>query len=366
MKNLFKIFLLSVLLFASFTLNGQEVERDTIVIGRIEFTVNTLNIVKNECYEHFVNEVIPLVRDNKDRVVKAMVVGSASPEGRKERNRALASGRAMKALPFLREVLSDSLINIVSDSELFLQMSKCKEEDFKIRRGTYIEIWISGKNEHVIDTLRIERIDTVYIHDTLYVHDTVYIEKPFKRIPILAIKTNLVSDLLITPNVQAELYTHLWGLSLEFDYTFPWFHKDYDDYFYYQILNGTAGIRKYLNNKYNGHYFGIYANTAIYDICPFDKDKGWQGEVYGAGISYGYVFQNKKHPRLKFEPYIRVGWFNTKFDTYHASQPWDGKYYYNWYLRASDFVPRRFNMNYFGPTEIGFNFTFDLICLRKY
>ncbi len=345
---------------------GQMVEKDTVITGRVEFVVNTNRIIDNDCYSQFANEILPMVHYNEDRVIKVMIVGSASPEGNPERNRYLSKIRAEKVLDILSKFISKEKIDVVSDGELFLQVSRCKKEDFKVRRGVYVEAWIEGVSTHTVNTLKLERVDTLYIHDTLYLHDTVYIEKPFKRIPILAVKTNLVSDLLVTPNIQAELYTHLWGLSLEFDYTFPWFHKDYDKYFYYQILNGTAGIRKYLNNKYNGHYFGIYANTAVYDICPFDKDKGWQGEVYGAGISYGYVFQNKKHPRLKFEPYIRVGWFNTKFDTYHASQPWDGKYYYNWYLKASDFVPRRFNMNYFGPTEIGFNFTFDLICLRKY
>lgn len=366
MKKLLNIILSVTMLFSSMVLRGQEVERDTVIIGRLEFVVNTTKIIKNDCYDHFVNEFIPTLFFNEDRIVKVMLVGSASPEGPKERNLYLSRARALETLPFLKNIVPAEKLNVVSDSELFLQMSKCRKEDFDVRRGAYVEAWIRGKSKNRVDTLRFERIDTVYIHDTLYVHDTIYIEKPWRRIPILGVKTNMLSDVLITPNVQAELYTHLWGLSLEFDYTFPWFHKDYDKYFYYQILNGTVGIRKYLNNNYTGHYFGIYANTAIYDICPFDKDKGWQGEVYGGGLSYGYVFQNKKYPRIKLEPYIRVGWFDTKFDTYHASQPWDGKYYYNWYLRASDFVPRRFNMNYFGPTEIGINFTFDLICLRRY
>lgn len=335
------------------------------IAATIEFVVNTDTVIENDRYAHFKEDVIPYIIEHHDDIDVALLVGSASPEGNKTRNEYLADIRAKKMLKLLDGIIPDEKIHVVSDGKLFLSLAKCEQGDYPRRRAARLEIWFKERASH-IDTLRLERIDTVYIHDTLYTHDTIYVEKPWRRVPILAVKTNLLSDALITPSIQAELYTWLWGLSLEFDYTFPWFHKDYGTYFYYQILNGTVGIRKYLNNKYTGHYFGVYANTAIYDICPFDKEKGWQGELYGAGISYGYVLQNKRHPRVKFEPYIRFGWFNTKFDTYHASQPWDEKYYYNWYSRASDFVPRRFNMNYFGPTEIGVNFTFDLICLRRY
>ena len=257
-------------------------------------------------------------------------------------------------------------MNIVNDYEFFLEKTGYDRKIRKKLRAVYIEIQLKKNPEIItqIDTLYIKDIlrDTVYIDNTVI--DTVYM-KP-ELIPILGLKTNLTGDMLMTPNIQAEIYTHLWGLSLEFEYSFPWWNKDYDTYFYYRLLNGKTGIRKYLNNEYTGHWIGIYANTAIYDICLFNKDKGYIGDLYGVGLGYGYVFQNKKHPRVKFEPYIRAGWFNTKFDTYHASQPWNDRYYYNWYQRASEYVPRRFNMNYFGPTEIGFNFTFDLICSRKY
>ena len=363
LKNIFKTLIICIMLFASVNLFGSEAKKDTVLVGRLEFVINTATVIENEQYEHFANEMLPLIEENKENVMKVMVVGSASPEGNKARNRVLETIRSERATFLLSRVIDRDKIEIINSSEMFLHVSKREDSDFAARRGVYIEVWLHRPEIYErVDTIRIEKRDTLYSHSI----DTIYIEKPWKRIPILAVKTNLASDIVATPNVQAELYTWLWGLSLEFDYTCPWWHKDYGSYVYYQLLDGKAGIRKYLNNKYNGHWIGVYANTAIYDFCFWNKDKGWQGEVYGAGLGYGYVFQSKKYPRIKFEPYIRVGWFNTKFDTYHASQPWNEKYYYNWYLRASDFVPRRFNMNYFGPTEIGFNFTFDLICLRKY
>ena len=343
-----------ILLFLNgFCLIGQNKLSTTV-----EFVVNTDNIIPNEKYSYYMDVILPVIKQND--VESILLVGSASPEGNKERNKYLAKIRAEKIYSYFKDVIPENKIEVVNNYDLFLQKTGFTEKDYKKLRATYIEVYTTPKP--IRDTIHTR--DTIYHYEVYTLLDTIYL-KP-KIIPILAVKTNLASDITTTLNAQAELYTHLWGLSLEFDYTFPWWHKDYDDYFYYQILNGTTGIRKYINNKYIGHWIGIYANTAIYDICFWNKDKGWQGELYGAGIGYGYIFQNQKYPRLKFEPYIRVGWFNTKFDTYHASQPWNEKYYYNWYLKASDFVPRRFKMNYFGPTEIGFNFTFDLICLRKY
>ena len=363
MKKLLRLLVVAICLFASAVAGYSQ----NTVSATVEFVVNTDKFVENQKYDDFVNSIVPFIWSNADDIENILLIGSASPEGRKDWNKHLADIRAKRIQIYIKDYVPLYKVNVINDYDLFLEKTGLNESDYKKLRATYIEI-------HMRTPQIITQIDTIYIRekeiDTVYCCckqiDTVYIREKPRLIPILGVKTNLVADVLITPNIQAELYTHLWGLSLEFDYTFPWWHLDYDDYFYYQILDGKAGIRKYLRNDYTGHYFGIYANTAIYDLCFFNKDKGWQGELYGAGISYGYVFQNKKHPRWKFEPYVRLGWFNIKFDTYHASQPWDEKYYYNWYLRASDFVPRRFNMNYFGPTELGFNLTFDLICVRKY
>jgi hypothetical protein len=361
MKNALRLLFLAVALFTSFSLRGAGVNRDTVLVARLEFVVNTSTVVENDVYEHFVGEILPLLRENRENVIKVMVVGSASPEGNKARNRVLETIRSDKAVFYLMNAVDRSKIEVINSSDMFLHVAKREDSDYAARRGVYIEIWLHKPEIYErVDTLRFEKIDTVYSHST----DTIYIEKPWKRIPVLALKTNLVSDLLITPNVQAELYTHVAGLSLEFSYTCPWWHDD-GVYFYHQILNGTAGVRKYFKNDYLGHYLGTYVHTGIYDLC-YDKRNGWQGETNGAGLGYGYVFASKKHPRLKFEAFIRAGWLYTRYDTYHASEPFDGKYYYNWYKKASDFVPRRFVMNYVGPTMVGFNLTYDLICLRRY
>ena len=189
-----------------------------------------------------------------------------------------------------------------------------------------------------------------------------------KKYPIVSLKTNVLLDIIpyspfglsFTPNVQVEIYTLLNGLSLEFEYTFPWWKND-NTYKYYQIINGCFGIRKYFDNAYRGWYVGLYGNTGYFDLS-INKDKGWQGEHHGAGLSVGYVIRRGV---LRFEPYIRVGWVGGKYDSYHAGDPFNGRYYYDWYKPASEFEPRKYTFNYFGPTMIGFNISFDIINIRK-
>ena len=369
---------------------ASEVKGDTVLTTTVKFNINTSSVVYGDPgYEYLHSYMIPFMEENIEYLDRVELIGSSSPDGPKSLNDNLSRVRAEslsgefnipKSKIFVSNVGEnyDRLVDLVEDENdkdtLLSILSSGINVKKRIKkyntlypqiRTVDVKIYFNGINIFPCDT------DTVFVNDTIYVDeidtvicDSVYIEKPFKRIPIVALKTNLLSDLLITPNIQAEIYTHLWGISIEFEYTFPWYHND-NIYWYYQIMNGTAGIRKYFSDDYSGHYVGIYGSTFVYDVC-FNKEKGYQGEGWNVGLGYGYVFKYKKHQRLKFEPYIRIGYMHTNFDTYHASEPFDGKYYYNWYRRASEFVPRRFELNYFGPTMIGFNITYDLICVRKY
>jgi len=409
MYRLIKI--LIIFFFVLFGINAyaQTTQRDTVLTTDICFYVNTNNIVKDDPgFNTYTNEILPYIHENISSLDKIVFRGTASIEGDQRLNYRLSKIRIDRILDNSLYLPSDKIkvdymgedydrmIDLVEDPEQKKLLQEIVDSGIDVKkkimnlpfynelvkniypklRSVHVEAYFKFDDDECKckpDTLYFERVDTIYIShervDTIYIShieiDTVYIGEKLKRFPIMAVKTNLLADAILAPNIQTEIYTYLWGLSLEFDYTFPWYYSD-KVYIYYQLLNGKAGIRKYFNNQYTGHYLGVYGHTYIYDFA-INKDKGWQGEGYGAGLSYGYVFQNKKHSRIKFEPYVRVGWFHTKFDTYHASQPFNGKYYYDWYGRNSDFVPRRFEMNYFGPTEIGFIFTFDLICgYKKY
>jgi len=382
-----KKFLSILLIFVSLTLSASE-PRDTTIVNLLRFQLNKSEFVKGDPgYWTFMNKTLPYYYGNMDKVEYIGVHISSSPEGPLSRNKVLTEERARRILDYFpddanielglieenydgvleqvdstnRETVESIISSGVDVKRRLMKLPYINAALFNLRYAR-IEIRFRADVpvEPIHDTVIVNQIDTIYIVQ----HDTIYLEKSPRTIPILGVKTNLVADAALAPNVHAELYTHLAGLSLEFEYTFPWWKTDVV-HRYYQILNGTAGIRKYFRNSYTGHYVGAYVNTAIYDLQA-KTDQGFQGELNGIGLSYGYVFASKKDPRLKFEPYIRIGCFNTRFDEYHTSEPFDGRYYYTYTGKSSDFVPRRFKMTYFGPTMIGFNLTYDLICLRRY
>ena len=380
-----KKYLIVVFLLLFYTaLYGQE-KKDTTLKTIVQFIVNTDEIIEDSGYSFLLDTLVPYIKENQEYLEKVYIRSSSSLEGTKKRNQYLSDLRASKVLS-LMPVISHSVLTILSAGEdweglyqavynsnvperdkILKDLSNRKKPGREVL-SEFLPAFRSCSIEARFSFPKPCKKDTIVVRDTMEVHDTLYISKPVKKYPIVGVKTNLLLDafpyspfgLSFTPNVQIEIYTWLWGLSLEFEYTFPWWRDD-SKYKYYQIINGCVGIRKYFNNKYNKWYLGIYGNTGYYDLC-INESKGWQGEEFGGGISFGYVLQKG---RWKFEPYLRLGYLYSRFDTYHAGDPFEGKYYYDWIKRVKEFVPRRFDMNYFGPTMIGFCITYDLIEIKR-
>lgn len=373
--------------------------RDTTIVSYISYAINSGEITNSEPgFKKYVDEDIPYLYKHMDSLVSIKVVASSSPEGTLYRNTQLAFQRARRITTLLPSDLpadisyeianANEILNYVDDKiakaikpiidsgrDINKKLSKTPYYSYLFReiypklRYTKIEMvfHLTEENKEAEkDPIILTKIDTVFRVDTVYQIklDTVYLEKPLKVIPILAVKTNLIGDALLFTNIQAELYTWISGISLEFAYGCPWWKID-SKHLYYQTLNGRVAIKKYFFPTYRGLYFSLYGNSGIYDYS-WSKDEGVQGEYYGGGMTLGFVYRSAKNPRIKFEPYISVGIIHTVFDKYHASEPYNGKYYYTYTGKSSEFVPRRFSMDYFGPTAIGFNLTYDLICIRRY
>ena len=396
--------ILAVILLAVSLVGARAQQRDTLIVQNLQFVLNSDSFIENDNYQNFTNRTLPYLAANANYVEYIKITAGASPEGTYEVNKALSDKRVAKVSTLIKEhslripenrslsVNWEEFYNIIyrsnepyrkevlkilsqagptklrlikhNDGRTWNDMSK---KYFPQLRSAIVEIKFSYP-KYYIDTLYITKTDTVYVRDTVYVNTG---GAKWEWIPAAAIKTNLLADALpytpfgvsFTPNVQVEIYTHLWGTSLEFEYLFPWWHND-NTHKYWQILSGTLGVRKYLNNEYYGHYLGIYGSTFAYDICK-SADAGWQGEAFSAGLTYGYAFRTKV-PKLKIEAFVRVGYVNSHLDRYYAPDPFEGKYYYSWNRRASDFIPRQYVLNYVGPTMVGVSLTYDIIWVRKF
>jgi hypothetical protein len=169
--------------------------------------------------------------------------------------------------------------------------------------------------------------------------------------PLFALKTNLLFDLAISPNIELELplgRRERWSLNAE--WIFPWWLIDHDKYCL-QLLSGGLEARYWLGKRMNrraltGHFFGFYAGGGKYDLQW--EEKGYQGEFYiASGISYGYALPIARNLNLEF--CIGIGLLQTNYKHYRTINDyhtllWQSNGSYTW----------------FGPTKAKISFVWVL------
>ena len=139
-----------------------------------------------------------------------------------------------------------------------------------------------------------------------------------RRHPLFAVKTNLLFDAALMPNIELEVpIGKRWSLNGE--YMFPWWLIN-DDRYCLQILMGGLEVR-YRPGKRSGrdvltgHFLGLYAGGGKYDL-QWDKN-GYQGEFFiAAGVSYGYAHSIARNLRLEYN--IGIGMLRTDYRHYHS------------------------------------------------
>ena len=179
--------------------------------------------------------------------------------------------------------------------------------------------------------------------------------------PILNVHTNLLYDLGTSVNVGVEYYPHNSRWSVAANYTFPWWGGD-KHHRYFQLLDGELEVRRYFDKEagHTGHYLMGYGHANLYDLS-FNAERAWQGEGWGIGLGYGYVWQPWKDKRWKIEAFLRIGYYHSLYDPYHASDPYNGKYYYDWEGSVEDFERRNHRLRWIGPTGVGITLSYDLL-----
>ena len=140
-----------------------------------------------------------------------------------------------------------------------------------------------------------------------------------------ALKTNLLYDALLVPNLSLEASIGS-GWTLGAGGMFAWWSKD-AKHRYWRIYGGDLEIRKYFgalskSKPLQGHHLGIYGDFLTYDF-EFGA-KGYQSKAtYAAGIRYGYSHPIGKRLNLDFA--LGIGYLHSNYKTY---VPRDGCYVY--------------------------------------
>lgn len=151
-----------------------------------------------------------------------------------------------------------------------------------------------------------------------------------------AIKNNLLYDATATPNLALEMALSR-KTTLELGAGLNWF--DFSDNRKLKHLLLQPELRWWTCDVFNGHFFGIHAHGAQFNVGGWDipvgrldtfKENRYEGYLYGGGISYGY--QWILSPRWNFEASIGGGYARIHYDKYPCtncgSKIEEGKYNY--------------------------------------
>lgn len=161
--------------------------------------------------------------------------------------------------------------------------------------------------------------------------------------PSWVVKTNLIHDATTSLNVGAEAkLSERHSLDISVSYN-PWTFSD-NKKFKHILLQPE--FRYWICEPFNGHFWGIHAMYAHYNIggikLPLVSEQKlettrYQGDLYGAGISYGYQWYLS--PRWNLEATIGVGYAYLDYKAYDCQTC--GKELY------------QKNRHYVGPTKVG-------------
>lgn len=121
--------------------------------------------------------------------------------------------------------------------------------------------------------------------------------------PRIGIKTNLLHDIVLTPDVGIEVSVAK-KFSMSVEGVYAWRSND-SRHRYWRIRGGTLEMRIWLGESHierslTGHHIGIYGSFHDYDF-EFGG-KGWQSPTptYGAGIGYGFAIPINKRINIDF------------------------------------------------------------------
>ena len=141
----------------------------------------------------------------------------------------------------------------------------------------------------------------------------------------IAIKNNLMYDALKTPNLSFEFSVgRKWTFDTQVGMNFFFYTKDVTSSRYktkkfsHWLVQPEA--RYWLCEKFNGHFFGLHAHYADYNVGGLKflsknmENHRYQGNLYGAGLSYGY--QWLLSDRWSMEAVLGIGWAHLDYDKY--------------------------------------------------
>ena len=167
------------------------------------------------------------------------------------------------------------------------------------------------------------------------------VEEPKEKKPwYMAIKTNMLYDVALVPNVGVEVYLGK-NISVVGNWMYSWWKSDKKSW-YWRTYGGDLAVRYWLgqaaqNKPLTGHHLGLYGQILTYDFEVGNRGYLADKWTYGGGLEYGYALPIAR--RLNIDFTLGVGYLGGEVKEY---LPIDG--HYVWQLTKQ--------RQWFGPTKL--------------
>lgn len=138
----------------------------------------------------------------------------------------------------------------------------------------------------------------------------------------IALKSNLIYDATATLNLGVEArFAPKWTVDLSGNYN-PFSFGGNKKWKHWML---QPEVRYWFCEAFNSHFIGAHLLGGVFNtgnvnapsflsIFPTDKGYRYEGEYFGAGLSYGY--HHILSPRWSLEYSLGLGWVHSNYDKY--------------------------------------------------
>lgn len=382
------------------TAAAQENDKKEVCIGfRVGSSLLDPKFGNNEANLNDVIQFLNEVRnDTTIELTQVKFCGSASPEGGSKLNRKLAKRRCANMEQYVRQriMLPEDIIKRQEWSDAWQKLAIYVENsDMPNKKEVLHELletpeYTYNKYGALVDSRKKRLMDMNYGRTWNYMLDKFFpsvrnasailvtirkknepapepqpepvVEEPKQLEPVVqpepvvdtkqpayfAIKTNMLYDALLVPNVGVEFSLgKRWSVAA--DWMYGWWSRN-KSHRYWRVYGGGLTVRKYFGAKaaekpLQGHHIGINAQMLTYDIefggkgYMGGKPGGtlWDRMNYTVGAEYGYSMPVARRLNIDFS--LAAGYMGGR---YYEYTPLDG--HYVWQATK--------NRKWIGPTKV--------------
>ena len=345
-----KVFLVSALLVLGCShMAAQENSKEFSVGFRVGNAVLNSSLTGNsESLAEIISFLEDIRNDSTLELESITFCGSASPEGSMAINRKLSQQRSRALEEYVRKhvTLPDNIVKRTDDITAWDYLAQLVAS---VRNASIVLVTVKKKQE----TPPPAPVETPAPAPAVEPEQAVTpapapAPQPEEKKPFyMALKTNMLYDVLAVPNIGIEFYLgNNWSIGGNVMY--GWWNSRSDKR-YWRIYGGDIAVRKWFGRKaeekpLTGHHLGLYGQIFTYDFEWGGKGYMggkpgktlWESPNYAFGIEYGYSLPIAR--RLNIDFTLGVGYWGGKYYTYN---PRDG--HFVWQSTR--------NRHWFGPTK---------------